>query len=156
MPSLILFRGSRIWGWLQSWIFIGRSDAEAPILRPPDVKNWLIGKDPDAEKDLGQEKKGMTENQMVGWHPWLEGHEFEPAPGVGDGQGSLACCSPWGHKKSWTRLSDWAELRVWKTLCCMNKILLKTQTSLNINLKISCDCYKKCVWWGPTTNFPKW
>jgi len=86
----------------QSWIFIGRTDAEAetPILWPPDAKNWLTGKDPDAGKDWRWEEKGMTEDEMVGWHHWLDGHEFEQAPGVGDGQGSLACCSPWGHKES--------------------------------------------------------
>ena len=80
----------------QSWIFIGRTDAEAeaPILWPTDVKNWLIGKDPDAGKDWRQEEKGTTEDEMVGWHHWLLGQEFEQAPGVGDGQGSLACCSP--------------------------------------------------------------
>ena len=94
----------------QSWIFIGRTDAEAktPILWPPDVKNWFIWKDPDAGKDWRQEKKGITEDDMVGWHHWLDGHEFEQAPGVGDGQGSLACCSSWGCKE--TRLSDWTEL----------------------------------------------
>ena len=85
----------------QSQIFIGRTDAEAeiPIIWPPDEKNWLTDKDPDAGKDWRQEK-GMTENEMVGWHHWLNGHEFEQAPGVGNGQGSLACCSPWGHKES--------------------------------------------------------
>ena len=83
----------------QSWIFIGRTDAEAPVLWPPDGKNWLTGKDPDAGKDWKQEEKGMTEDEMVGWHHWLDGHEFEQAPGVGDGQGSLACCSPWGRKQ---------------------------------------------------------
>ena len=93
----------------ESWIFIGRTDveAEAPILWPPDAKYWLIWKDPDAGKDWRQEEKGMTEDKMVGCHHWLHGHdeishghEFEWAPGVGDAQGSLACCSPWGHKKS--------------------------------------------------------
>ena len=86
----------------QSWIFIGRTgtEAEAPILRPPDVKNWLIWKDPDAGKDWRQEEKGMTEDEMVGWHPWLNGHEFEHSPGDSKGQGSLACCSLWGHKES--------------------------------------------------------
>ena len=74
----------------QSWIFIGRTDAEAPILWPPDVKNWLIGKDLDAGKDWRQEEKGMTEDEMIGWHHWLDGHEFEQTLGVGDGQGSLA------------------------------------------------------------------
>ena len=86
----------------QSWIFIGRIDAEAeiPILWPPDSKNWLTGKDPDAGKDWRPEEKGLTEDEMVGWHHGLNGHEFEQAPGVGDGQGSLVCCSPWGHKES--------------------------------------------------------
>ena len=85
----------------QQWIFIGRTDAkaEALILWLPDVKNWLIGKDPDAGKDWRQEEKGMTEDKMVGWHHWLDGHEFEQALGVGDEQGSLVCCNPWGHKE---------------------------------------------------------
>ena len=85
----------------QSWIFIGRTDAEAetPILWPPDAKNWLIGKDPDAGKDWRQEK-GTTEDEMVRWHHRLDGLEFEQALGVGDRQGSLWCCSPWGHKES--------------------------------------------------------
>ena len=91
----------------QSWIFIGRTDAEAetPILWPPDVKSWLIGKDPDAGKDWRQEEKGMTEDEMVGWHHWLNRHEFEQAPGVGDGQGSL-CAAIHGVTKSRTWLSD--------------------------------------------------
>ena len=84
----------------QSWIFIGRTDAEAPILWPPDAKNWLIGKDPDSGKDLRQEEKGMTEDEMAGWLHWLNGHEFKQAPGVGEGQGSLACFSPWSGKGS--------------------------------------------------------
>ena len=86
----------------QSWIFIRRTDAEAetPILWLPDAKRQLTGKDADDEKDWGQEEKGMTEDEMVGWYHWLDGHEFEQALGDGEGQGSLACCSPWGHKKS--------------------------------------------------------
>ena len=95
----------------QPWIFTGRTNAEAetPILWPPDVKNWLIGKDPDAGKDWRWEK-GITENQMVGWHHWPNGHEFEYALGVGDGQGGLACCGSWGRKESdTTELLDWAE-----------------------------------------------
>ena len=85
----------------QSWIFIGRTDAvaEAPILWSPDVKNWLFGKDPDAGKDWMQEK-GATENEIVGWHHQLNGHEFEQIPGDGEGQGSLVCCSPWSCKES--------------------------------------------------------
>ena len=85
----------------QSWIFTGRTDAEAetPILWLPDAKNWLIGKDLDAGKDWRQEEKGMTEDEMVGWHNRLNGHESEQAPGVADGQGGLVCCSPWGRKE---------------------------------------------------------
>ena len=85
----------------QSWIFIGRTDAEAetPILWPPDGKNWLIRKDADDGKDWGWEEKGMTEDEMFGWHHQLYGHEFEQALSVGDGQGSLVCCSPWSHKE---------------------------------------------------------
>ena len=95
----------------QSWIFIGRTDpeAEAPILWPPGVKNWLLGKDPDTWKDWRQEEKGTTEDEMVGWHHQLIGHEFEQAPLVGDGQGSLSCHSH-GVAKSWTLLSNWTEL----------------------------------------------
>ena len=81
-------------------IFIGRTEAEAPILWPPDMNSWLIGKDSDAGKDWGQEEKGATEDEMVGWHHWLSGHEFEQAPGDGEGQGSLVCCSPRVTKKS--------------------------------------------------------
>ena len=98
----------------QSWIFIGKTDAEAeaPILWPPDVKNWLIGKDPDAGKDWRQEEKGMTEDKMVGWHHQLNVHEFEQALAVVDGQGSLACCSPWGCKElDTTEWLNWTELK---------------------------------------------
>ena len=91
----------------QSWIFIGRTDAEAeaPIFWLPDAENWLIRKDPDDGKDWREEEKGTTEDEMVEWHQWLDGHEFEQAPGVGDGQGSLTCCRPWGHKEWGT--SEW-------------------------------------------------
>ena len=91
----------------QSWIFIGRTEAEAetPILWPPDAKSWLIWKDPDAGKNWRQEEKGMTGDEMAGWHLWVDGHEFEQELEVGDGQGSLACCSPWGHKE--LDVTDW-------------------------------------------------
>ena len=97
----------------QSWVFIGRTDAEAeiPILWPPHVKSWLIGKDSDAGRDWGQEEKGRTEEEMAGWHHWLNGHEFEWTPGVGDGQGGLACCDSWGCKESgMTERLNWTEL----------------------------------------------
>ena len=85
----------------QSWIFIGKTDAkaEAPILWPPDAKSWLIRKDPDAGKDWRQEETGITEDEMVGWHHWLNEHEFEQALGDGEEQGGLACCSSWGRKE---------------------------------------------------------
>ena len=98
----------------QSWIFIGKTDAEAetPILWPPDVKNWLIGKDPDAGKKWRWEEKGTTEDEMVGWHHRLNGHGFEQAPGAGVGQGSLACYCPWGRKElDTTEQLNWTEVR---------------------------------------------
>ena len=96
----------------QSWIFIGRTDAEVetPLLWPPDAKNWLTGKNPDAGRDWRQEKKGMTEDEMIGWHRQLNGHEFEQALGVGDGQGSLASCSLRGCKElDKTEQLNWTE-----------------------------------------------
>ena len=96
----------------QSWVFIGRTDTEAetPILWRHDAKNWLTGKDPDAGKDWRQEEKGRTEDEMVGWHHQLDGHEFEQGLGVGDGQGSLVCCSPCGCKESnMTEWLNWTE-----------------------------------------------
>ena len=96
----------------QSWVFFGRTDAEAetPVLQPPHAKSWLIGKDSDAGRDWGQEEKGTTEDEMAGWHHQLDGHEFEWTPGVGDGQGGLACCDSWGHRVG----HDWAaELNYW-------------------------------------------
>ena len=91
----------------QSWVFIGRTnvEAETPILWPPDAKSWLIWKEPDAGKDWRQEEKGMTEDEMVGWHHWLNVHGFGWTLGVGDGQGGLACCGSWGHKESDT--TEW-------------------------------------------------
>ena len=91
----------------QSWVFFGRTDVEAetPIFWPLNAKNWLIWKDPDAGKDWGQEEKGMTEDEMVGWHHWLDGHGFGWTLGVGDGQGGLACCGSWGCKES--EATDW-------------------------------------------------
>ena len=97
----------------QSWVFTGRTDAEAetPIHWPPDAKCWLIWKDPDAGKDWGQEEKGMTEDEMAGWHHQLDGHGFGWTPGIGDGQGGLACCNSWGHKESdTTEQLNWTEV----------------------------------------------
>ena len=98
----------------QSWVFIGRTDVEGetPVLWPPNVESWLIWKDPDAGKDWGQEEKGMREDEMVGWHHQLNGHEFGWTPGVDDVWGGLACYSPWGHKQ-WdtTERLNWTEAR---------------------------------------------
>ena len=101
----------------QSWILIGRTDAEAetPILWPPFGKNWLIGKDCDAGKDWKQEEKGTTEEEMVGWHHQLDGHEFEQALGVVDGQGSLAYCSPWGCEE--LDMTEWLNWTDWRSFC---------------------------------------
>ena len=111
----------------QSWILIGRTDAEAetPILWPPDAKNWLIWKDPDAGNDWRWKENGTTEDEMVGWHHWLNGHEFESAPGAGDGQGGLACCSPQGRKElDTTEQLNWTELRSYWGRECPNAIWL--------------------------------
>ena len=97
----------------QSWVFFGRNEAKAetPVLWPPHGKSWLIGKDSDAGRDWGQEEKGTTEDEMVGWHHRLDGHEFEWTPGDGDGEGGLACCDSWGRKElDTTELLNWTEL----------------------------------------------
>ena len=122
----------------QSWAFIGRTDAEAeiPILRSPDAKNWLIWKDPDAGKDWGQEEKVMTEDEMFGWHYWLNGHEFGWTLAVGDGQG-LACCSPWGHKESdTTERLNWNELKGTFILTSGNRLWGFTCTYFWINCSV--------------------
>ena len=122
----------------QSWVFSGTTDAKAetPILWPPHAKSWLIGKDSDAGKDWGQEEKGTTEDEMAGWHHRLDGHEFEWTPGVGDGQGGLACCNSWGRKEldtterlNWT-LDLWNEetdRKIKRTECTVSRIGLKFQ-----------------------------
>ena len=97
----------------QSWMFFGRNDAKAetPVLWPPHAKSWLIGKDSDAGREWGQEEKGTTEDEMAGWHHWLDGRESEWTPGVGDGQGGLVCCDSWGRKESdTTERLNWTEL----------------------------------------------
>ena len=97
----------------QPWVFFGRTDAKAetPVLWPAHAKSWLIGKDPDAGRDWGQEEKGTTEDEMAGLHHQLDGREFEWTPGVGDGQGGLACCNSWGCKESdTTERLNWTEL----------------------------------------------
>ena len=112
-----------------SWVFIGRTDVEAetPILWPPDGKSWLIGKDPDAGKDWGQEETGMTEDEKGGWHHRLDGHGFGCTSGVGDGQGGLACCSSWGHRElDTTEWLNWSELN-WCTGGVQKSPSLRTQ-----------------------------
>ena len=111
----------------QPSVFIGRIDAEAeaPILWPPDAKSWLIVKDPNAGKDWGQEEKGVTEDEMVGWHHWLNGHEFEQTPEDSEGQGSLVCCSH-GVTKNWTWLSDWTTnniIQIYIYICLINMLV---------------------------------
>ena len=100
----------------QPWVFFGRNDAKAetPILWPPHVKSWLIGKDSDAGRDCGQEEKGMTQDEMAGWHHRLDGREFEWTLRVGDGQGGLACCDSWGRKESdTTERLNWTGLNIY-------------------------------------------
>ena len=130
-----------------SWVFIGRTDVEAetPILWPTDVKNWLIGKDHDPGKDWRQEEKGMTEGETSGWHHWHNGHGFEQALGVGDGQGGLACCSPWGRKVSdMTERLNWTEAFIpvkWKLTFKMNANLKHKWNKYKWKLHI-----KTCKW----------
>jgi len=105
----------------QAWVFIGRTDAKAetPVLWPPHAKSWLIGKDSDTGRDWGQEEKGTTEDEMAGWHHWLNGRESERTLGVGDGQGGLACRDSWGHKElDMTERLNWTELNNIQNYIC--------------------------------------
>ena len=128
----------------QSWMFIGRTDAEAETAIPwtPDVKDWLIGKDPDAGKDWRQEEKGTTENEMVGWHHRLNGHKFEQAPGVGDGQGSLACCSPQRVGHNWAAELDWYNTEntgiIWTLSSCSDNHQCLPSSVLGPDLLVYC------------------
>ena len=109
----------------QSWIFIGRTDAKAEtlVLWPPDAKNWLIWKRLDAGKDWRPEEKGMTEDEMVGWHHWLDRHKFEQAPGVGDGVGRLVCFSPWCCKElDMTKWMNWTDLLILCTIWATQRV----------------------------------
>ena len=125
----------------QAWVFIGRADAEVetPILWPPNVKNWLICKDPDAGKDWRREDKGTTEDEMIRWHHQLSEHEFDQIPGVGDGQGGLVCCSPWGHKESDT--TEWLK---WTEPTNNSLIPWSTENKLKLELMSSS---LKCTEW---------
>ena len=134
----------------QSWVFIGNTDVEAetPVLWLLDVKNWLIGKDSDAGKDWRREEKGTTEDVMAGWHHWLNGYEFEQAPGVGDGQGGLACCSRWGHRElDATERLNWTELIhvifYMYNICKMFSHVIYKQLDL---VNYHCPCLQKRNW----------
>ena len=126
------------------WIFIGKIDAEAEvaILWPPYAKSWFIRKNSDAGKDWRKEKKEMIEDKMVGWHQWLDGHEFEPALGVGEGQGSLACCSPWGFRVRHDGATEqqYAELKVLKMSMCYILFTRKCQS-----LKCISEVYHRVI-----------
>ena len=109
----------------QPWVFFGRDDAKAetPVLWPPLAKSWLIGKDSDAGRDWGQEEKGTTEDEIAGWHHWLDGHESQWTPGICDGQGGLECCDSWGRKESdTTERLIWSDL-IWSCLLQKNHLL---------------------------------
>ena len=154
----------------QFWIFTERADAEAeipPILQPPDSKNWFIGKDPDAGKDWRQEEEGTTEDEMVGWHHQFDGHEFEQAPGVGDGQGSLVCCScscsPWGRKESdTTEWLNWTDKSNRKVCSLHQDMYIISLAALFIDVPtvkiqipstmrwINCDLL---IWWNAVQQF---
>ena len=118
-----------------SWVFIGRTnvEAETPILWPPDVKSWLIWKDPDAGKDWGKEK-GMTDHEMVGWHHWLDGHGFGWTPGVGDGQGGLACCCSWNRKE--LNMTEWLNWICYGLSCVLQNSYIIALTFV----MLECDC----------------
>ena len=127
---------------VQSWMFIGRTDVEAetPILWPPHAKSWLIGKDFDAGRDWGQEEKGTTEDEMAGWHHWRNERESKWTPGVGDGQGGLACCDLWGRKESdtteplnWTEL-NWTEGRQLPALWIIQWAYSKSKANKNCQI----------------------
>ena len=136
----------------QSWIFIGRTEAtaEIPILCLPDVKNWLIGKDFDAGRDCGQEEKGTTEDEMAGWHHGLDRHESEWTPGVGDGQGGLACCNSWGCKESdTTKQLNWTELILSFIVAVSIYIPPNSARAFPFLHTLSTIYYLQTVWWWP-------
>ena len=126
----------------QHRIFIGRTDAEAPILWPPDAKCQLIVKDPDAGKDRWQKEKATAEDEMVGWSHWLKGHKFEQTPGDGEGQGSLACCSPWGHKELDMTEQLNNNIKVWNILKNFYHIF-DFEVILSVRLRLQFYTYKK-------------
>ena len=146
------------------WDFFGRNDAKAetPVLWPLHVKSWLIGKDFDVGRDWGQEEKGTTEDEMAGWHHWLNAHESEWTLGVGDGQGGLACCRSWGHKESDTteRLSSTEfhkENKLNHLYCCFYKVIVLKEDGISLYCRKSANtlepgsprfksCYLLLIW----------
>ena len=133
----------------QPWDFFGRNDAKAetPVLWPPHAENWLIGKDPDAGRDWGQEEEGMTEDEMAGWHHRLDGREFEWTPGVGDGQGGLACFDSWGCKESdTTEQLNWLDTSFKKSslfqICGFSTVINYRRYILILTKSLQ-DCYIK-------------
>ena len=141
----------------QPWDSFGRNNvkAETPVLWPPHVNSWLIGKDPDAGRDWGQEEKGTTKDEMAGWHHRLDGCEFEWTPGDGDGQGGLACCSSWGHKEldmtewlNWSFFTDcllgmWWSITV--VLACTYLIANDVDHLFNVFGSHLCTSLVKCL-----------
>ena len=130
----------------QAWVFIGRTDVEAetPVFWPPHAKSWLIAKDPDVGKDWGQEEKGMTEDERAGWHHRLNGHEFGWTPGVGNGQGSLACCSSWGRKElDMTERLNWTNVHLMYLICLLffdYSEFFKIERHLTYNWALAIQC----------------
>jgi len=148
----------------QSWVFFGRNDAKAetPVLWPPHMKSWLIGKDSDAGRYWGQEEKGTTEDEMAGWHHQLDGREFEWIPRVGDGQVGLACCSSWGCKESeMTEQLNWTEL-IFPFLFCFSFLFLsqlfvtppQTAIFFFFCISFSLDCLDPCLLYNATNLQP--
>ena len=120
----------------QPWMLTGRTDteAEAPILWPPDAKSWLTGKDPDAGKDWGQEEKGTTEDKMVGWHHWLNRNEFQQTPGDSEGQGSLVSCSSCGHKVGLNLATKQQQRGFWHTIKNNTEVIYRTVTEIHLKV----------------------
>jgi len=129
----------------QSWVYIGKADVEVetPILWPPDTKSWFIGKDPDAGRDWKQEEKGTTKDEMAGWHHQLDGHEFEWTPGVGDGQGGLACCDSWGPQRV---RHDWVTELNWS-------LTFSSSTWINCT---RINSVSRSIWGGPSGSQAGW
>ena len=133
----------------QSWVFFGRNDAKAetPVLWPPDAKSWLIGKESDAERDWGKEEKGITEDEIAGWHQWLDGREFEWTPGDGEGQGGLVCCDSWGYRESdnWATELNWTELNRLFTSFWLLTFVRHTMVICDDNVRGNWN-YMKDIW----------